>query len=152
RDALKKTLEPQPLQIRRRSQRHQEVHCGAAHRGDITHVRRNRFVGDGSSRVEIPEEVRVFGNEIRAEDDGAALGNVDDRGIVTDTDGQAGGLRTKSLSDLADESAFTEIAQLHAVTSAPLRKRLGPRTILPGFLASSSAALKTLLTSSTKMN
>src|SRR2546427_5480634 len=62
--------------------------------------------------------------------------------------------RLESFADFSDEAAFAEILELHTVASALFLRRRGPRrgAGLRGFLFSSSAALKTLLMSSTKMN
>src|SRR5215475_861862 len=127
------------------------MHGGSAHCCDIADIRGDRFVSDRIGRMKIANEVRVLDEEIRTADKRIAGWKIDHGRIVTDADGPMRGLRAKSLSDSADESPFPQVADLHTVASAPLRRRRGRRTTLPGFFASSKAALKTLLMSSTKM-
>src|SRR5262245_61440810 len=96
--------------------------------------------------------MRIFDQKIRTKHQRVTLQQINNGCIVTNTDGPLFCIGSKLLPDLADQSAFSKIAEFHTVASAPLRKRRGPRTTLFGFFVSSKAALKTLLMSSTKMN
>src|SRR5215475_1225568 len=125
---------------------------GSAHCSDIADIGGDRFVSDRIGRMKVANKVRVLGKEVRAEHEGIAGKRLDYGGVITNANGPVSGLRAESLSDLADESALAQVAEFHTVASAPLRRRRGPRTTLPGFLDSSRAALKTLLISSTRMN
>src|SRR5205085_8262087 len=99
--------------------------------------------------MQITKEVTVLREQIGTEHQRMGRWNIENGGIVTDRDNHR---RFESFPDLSDETAFTEIAKLHTMASTSLRKRRGPRTTFTGFLFSSSAALKTLFTSSTKTN
>src|SRR5215471_2887024 len=74
--------------------------------------------------------------------------NVENGGVISYGDGRR---RFESVADFANQTAFAEITKVHTMASALLRRRRGPRTSFDGLLCR-SAALKTLLTSSTKTN
>src|SRR5262249_44868260 len=147
--ALQKAIEPGPIQFPRRSQRDKKMHGNSGHCGDIAYIRRNRLVTDGIGRMKSTDEMRVFSDEIGTENHGIALRDVEDGGIVADADRKLAGSFRKTPANSADDRAFAGVAELHTVASTPFRRRRGPRTTLPDFFASSSAALKTLCTSST---
>src|SRR5262245_28848357 len=125
------------------------MHGNSGHCGDIAYIRRNGLVTDGIGRMKSTDEMRVFSDEIGTENQGIALGDIDDGGIVADADRKLAGSFRKTPANSADDGAFAGVAELHTVASTPFRRRRGPRTTLPGFFVSSRAALKTLCTSST---
>src|SRR2546426_7730546 len=122
-----------------------------SHCADIADVRRDGFVADGIRRIQVTDEMTVLGEQVRAEHQRMTGRNIKDGGVVSNWNRHR---RLESFADFSDEAAFAEILELHTVASAFFRRRRGPRrgAVLRGFLFSSSAALKTLLTSSTRMN
>src|SRR5213594_25890 len=124
---------------------------GPPHCAHIADVRRHGFVADGIRRMQVTDEMSGLGEQVRAEHQRMTGRNIKDGGVISNWNWHR---RLESFADFSDEAAFAEILELHTVASALFRRRRGPRreAVLRGFLVSSSAALKTLLTSSTKMN
>src|SRR5438477_9561602 len=106
------------------------MHRDAAHCRDVADVCGDGFVRDRIGRVQAADEVRIFRDEIRTEDDGMRRRKINDGRIIADADNEFASLRTESLADLADQAAFPKLLKVHAMASAPLRRRRGPRTTL----------------------
>ena len=102
------------------------MHGNPTHGTDIAHVGGNGFVADRIRWMKTSDEVCVFGDQIRTENCRVPGGKIEDRGIIANSDGNLAA--AKSLADFAYEGTFAEIAEVHTVASAFLRRRRGPRT------------------------
>src|SRR5207249_5884976 len=124
---------------------------GASHSAHIADIRGDGFVADRIWRIEITNEMGILGEQIGAENQRLAGRNVKNGGVVPygNNDG-----RFEPFADFSKEAALAEIFELHTLASPSFGRRRGPRrgVAFAGFFSSSSAALKTFWTSSTKMN
>src|SRR5881409_589035 len=124
---------------------------GASHSAHIADIRGDGFVADRIRRIEITNEMRILGEQVGTENQGLAGRNIKNGGVVANGNNDG---RFESFANFSNEAAFAEIFEFHTAASAPFGRGFGPRRgrAFGGFFSSSSAALKTLWMSSTKMN
>src|SRR5262245_10308923 len=127
------------------------MRCRSPHRCDITDIGSDGLVGDGSGWVQIANEMGILGQQVRTKNQRMTFRQINYCCIVTDPDRPSFRFQSNFLSDVAAQPAFAQVAEFYAFVSSPLLKRRGLRMSFAGFFVSSSAALKTLFISSTRM-
>jgi hypothetical protein len=89
------------------------MHGNPAHCADIAHVDGDGFITDGVGWMQSTNEVGVFGKQIGTEQNGVSFRNVQNCGVVSYAEDDAGIL--KLFSDALDESALAQIPEKHGL-------------------------------------